>query len=83
MPPTDMPPEYDEWGLPRWGPRVGEMCVQHVAESGVSGVSRVHTSVTWAYRCTHRIDVHEATHECFLFSFFDSHLKFVISISPP
>jgi hypothetical protein len=56
------------------------MCVQHVAESGVSGV---HTSVTGAYRCTHRIDVHEATHECSLFSLFDSYLKFVISISPP
>jgi hypothetical protein len=38
MPPTDVPPEYDEWGPPRRAPRVGEMCVQHVAESGVSGV---------------------------------------------
>jgi hypothetical protein len=82
MLPTDMPPEYDEWGPPWRGPRVGEMCVQHVVESGVSGVSGVYTSVTGAYMCTHRIDVHEATHKCFLFSLFDSYLKFAISISP-
>jgi hypothetical protein len=55
-------------------------CVSNTLQSGVSGV---HTSVTGAYRCTHKIDVHEATHECFSFSLFESYLKFLISISPP
>jgi hypothetical protein len=54
-------------GLHLGGVHASVRCVSNTLQSGVSGV---HTSVTGAYRCTHKIDVHEATHECFSFSLF-------------